>query len=830
MLAAMEHLSLAGTWRIRSTDGRYELDAQMPGSLMQALESRGEFGAQGVFYRENNRKCLAAADNDFVFTRRVSIPAALLAVGERRLYLEADGLDTLATLSVNGTGIGKADNMHRRWRFDVTDRLKAGENEVSIAFANSLEHVRRVHPRRNLWHAYWNQPDYAFPGFNAIRKSHCSYGWDWGPIIPDVGIWRDIRIAACDGARLSGVHVVQEHKHGNVTLVLTPELEVWGRGRFALRATLTHPDGSRQTAEVPLAGATRLAVDRPELWWPNGLGEPGPRPLYKLEVALLREGRAEQAISLQLGLRTLTVRRETDQWGETFAFECNGLPVFARGGDYIPEDVFLTRVTRERTDRLLADAARANFNCIRVWGGGVYPSEDFFDLCDSYGLVVWQDLMFACALYDMDDPAFADNIAAEARDNLERIRHRASLGLVCGNNEMEQGFEEWGFPHTKHNRAEYLKQYQFLFAGIAAEVCPEVFYWPASPSSGGDFEAPNSPDRGDCHFWDVWHKNVDFSEYKKHYFRFMSEFGFESFPSTKTIRTFTTPEDLDIFSPVMEDHQRCLGGNGKILGYIARYFRYPRDFESLVYVSQCSQADALRHGIEHWRRNRGRCMGSVYWQLNDNWPVASWSSIDYYGRWKALHYVAARSYDNVLVSCDGDERAAALHVSNEGAAAVSGTLRWSLLTMAGRVVESGGAAVAVDPFASREITRLDFGGRAMGHFGREHLLSYRLEIEGGDSRHGIHCFAPYKALALQPPALTRRVEPKGDRIAVTVRAERPALFVEIELAQDDRVFSDNYFALDGQEERTVFCEAAGLDAQGLERQLRLRSLYDASIR
>ncbi len=588
------------------------------------------------------------------------------------------------------------------------------------------------------------------------------------------------------------------------------------------------PTGERRLRTSPSTAPRSLEVDQPRLWWPNGLGPAdGPRPLYRLEVTLLRDGESVHDISLHLGLRTLTVRREADKWGESFAFEVNGVPVFARGGDYIPEDVFLTRVTRERTDRLLGDAARANFNCIRVWGGAVYPSQDFYDLCDRYGLIVWQDLMFACALYDMDDPELVANITAEVRDNLERIRHHASLGLVCGNNEMEQGFEDWGFPHDKHNRAEYLRQYQFLFPEIARDVCPEVFYWPSSASSGGDFETPNSPDKGDCHFWDVWHKNVDFSEFKKHYFRFMSEFGFESFPSIKTIRTFATGDDLDIFSPVMEDHQRCYGGNGKILGYIARYFRYPRDLDALVYVSQVSQADALRHGMEHWRRHRGRCMGSVYWQLNDNWPVASWSSIDYYGRWKALHYVAARSYDNVLVSCDGDERTAALHVSNEGQAPIAGALRWSLLSLEGRVVDSGSAQVAVPAFTSREIARLDFGSRAVDTFARDHVLSFRLEMSGR-LRHGLHCFAPYKSLALRDPVITQAVRAEGDQLVVSLRSQRPALFVEIDLADDDRVFSDNYFALDGQEERIVRCNGGSLTAAALERQLRVRSLYDAS--
>ncbi|MCP4298192.1 MAG: glycoside hydrolase family 2 protein, partial [Proteobacteria bacterium] len=310
---------------------------------------------------------------------------------------------------------------------------------------------------------------------------------------------------------------------------------------------------------------------------------------------------------------------------------------------------------------------------------GVYPSDNLFNLCDENGLIVWEDMMFACAIYDAENDGFLDNIKEELKDNLKRIRHHPSIGLICGNNEMEDAFESWGFNPTKGERAEYLKQFEFVFPEIVKEVCPQLFYWPSSPSSGGSFESPNDPNRGDCHFWEVWHGNKPFSEFKKHHFRFMSEFGFESFPSIKTVNSFTVDEDMNIFSPVMEEHQKCVGGNGKILSYISKYFKYPKDLDSLVYVSQLSQEGAITTGIEHWRRNRGRCMGSTYWQINDNWPVASWSSIDYYGRWKALHYGVKKSYDNVLISVDGDSTTAGIHLSNESIDPVRGVMNWKLM-------------------------------------------------------------------------------------------------------------------------------------------------------
>ncbi len=826
----MNDIDLGGEWDIRSADGKYTMKGTVPGTVFQYLEEQGEFGQEGIFYRENNRRCVESARRDFTFSRHFSFDGD--PNDERtgvRTFLEADGLDTLATITINGRTIGETRNMHRRYRFDVRDALVAGDNTIGIRFADSLSYVDREHARRRLWHAYWEDESHAYQGFNMIRKSHCSYGWDWGPIVPDAGIWRSIRIRSYEGGKIESIRISQEHSDGSVTLHIDPHTTVWHEGEYTLLMTVTDPDGGSESREIPVCSPGSWKLADPCLWWPNGLGD---QPLYTLEFRLIRDGNADRVIdrsSYRIGLRTMEVRKDPDEWGESFCFAVNGVPVFARGADYIPEDVCLTRVNRERTERLVADCAKANFNCLRVWGGGVYPEDHFFDLCDEYGLIVWQDFMFACAIYDVNNPEFMAEMEAEVVDNLRRIRHHASLGLICGNNEMEWGFVEWGFPHTGENRTEYLKQYQFVFPTIATEEAPDVFYWPASPSSGGDFEEPNSPDRGDCHFWQVWHGNLPFTEYKNHYFRFMSEFGFESFPSMKTIRTFTEEEDLNIFSPVMEDHQRCVGGNGKILNYVSRYFRYPRDLDSLVYVSQVSQAEALRHGIEHWRRNRGRCMGAVYWQLNDNWPVASWSSIDYFGRWKALHYVAKRAYAPVLISCDGEDSRAVLHISNEDTTPVTGMVRWSLRDLTGRLITEGSHAVTAGPFSDVTAASLDLAEHLRGNDGRNRCLHFSFETSAGDEYHGSYLFEPFKTLSLHAPELAVEIGEDGDDWTVTVSATATALFVEIDLTDADAVFSDNFFDLAGGESRTVSVPNDSVAKRVLQSQLTLRSLRDTYV-
>jgi beta-mannosidase len=484
---------------------------------------------------------------------------------------------------------------------------------------------------------------------------------------------------------------------------------------------------------------------------------------------------------------------------------------------------------KNRTERLIRDAAGANFNSIRVWGGGIYPSDDFYDLCDQYGLIVWQDLMFACALYDVKNPLFLENISEEVRDNLLRIRHHACLGMICGNNEMEwfihDGIEDIRIEPT--TREEYIRQYETAFPAIVQEVCPEVFYWPASPSSGGNFQNPNSPERGNVHYWQVWHGGKDYTEYEEHLFRFLSEFGFESFPSMKTIESFTIEEDRNIFSPVMEEHQKCLSGNATILDYIARYFRYPRSLSALFFVSQVSQAEAMRHGIEHLRRNRGISMGTLYWQLNDNWPVASWSSIDYYGRWKALHYVARRSYHNILLSSciKGDKTQ--IHLSNESRENIKGELTWKLVNLDGKLVETGEKEAGTAGLSSLVIEEVSTGEYIMDSGEREILLYYEYCDEAGDTYEGFQVYTYYKHLNLRKASIQSNVETTDNGFEISMKTDYPALFVELGLKGHDCVFSDNYFPLLPGANRKIQLSCGDLTVDMIAEEMTIRSLADS---
>jgi beta-mannosidase len=465
-----------------------------------------------------------------------------------------------------------------------------------------------------------------------------------------------------------------------------------------------------------------------------------------------------------------------------------------------------------------------------MWGGGIYPDDWFYELCDEYGIIVWQDLMFACSMYDADE-AFVDSISQEVRDNVRRIRHHACLGLWCGNNEIEQMWDSWDIPCKQEKlKNDYLKIFEQLLPGIVKEEDPQTFYWPSSPSSGGGFAEPNGEAAGDAHSWDVWHGLAPFTDYRKHVYRFVSEFGFQSFPPMETINSFTLPKDRNIFSYVMEKHQKNKAANGKILYYLSDNFKYSKDLESLVYSSQLLQAEAMKCGVEHWRRNRGHCMGTLYWQLNDCWPVASWSGIDCYGRWKALHYFARRFYVPVLISACDEGADISLHVTNDTLKSFSGTARWSLRDAQGGIMQSGEAEADVPALNAERVVTLDFADKLKdGSSKRNIYFEYRLEEDDEVIGRGTVLFTRAKHFEFPKPKITVRVEEQENCFAIAVKSDVFAKYVEISMESIDCVFSDNYFDLLPGEEYTVYLDKAeypDISLGNLRSKLRVRSITD----
>lgn len=813
-----EQMNLGGAWRMREADSQTWHSAHVPGSVYADLMADGTM--PDPFWRENELDAFERMKKDYVYQRAFTVTEAQLA--HAHVELVCEGLDTLAHVSLNGREIAFADNMHITWVWDVKEQLHAGENTLEIRFDSPILYCAKKAEEAPGW-----ESSDATPGFRHLRKAHCMFGWDWGPRLPDAGIWRPIFLRTWDTARLENALMLQAHHDGVVDVTIRPEIA----GESAWSAEITAPDGEVLTLPETMAAEQVITIEHPQLWWPNGLGK---QPLYRVTVRLA----TGDTRVWRIGLRTMTVSREKDEWGEEFCHVVNGVKVFAMGADYIPEDNILARVTPERTRRLLEDCKAANFNAIRVWGGGYYPDDAFYDSCDELGLMVWQDLMYACAFYDLT-PDFERSIRVETQQNVARLRHHASLALICGNNEMEMfmagansaliNHRTWEFvPTYPHHITDYVKMFEYILPAIVKETAPQTYWWPASPSSGGNFDAPNDENRGDNHYWDVWHGEKPFTEYRKFFFRYASEFGFQSFPCLKSVKQFTLPDDRNIFSRVMERHQRNQAANGKILSYLSQTFRYPNSFDDLLYASQLMQAEAIRYGVEHWRRNRGRCMGAIIWQLNDIWPVASWASIDYYGRWKALHYAAKRFFAPVMISAEEEgelsqnpkineyhpaplEKSFRLNVCNETLRDVTGEVVWALRTPDGAIVRQNQQTLTIPAMSAKWLDKVDCADASLtGHY-----VSFAFVVDDVALSEGTCIFCAPKHFEFVDPRLT--VETRGDTLVVTSHAYAKQVWLESEDA--DLLLDDNAFDMNpGTKVVRV--------VKGTAEKVRVRSVWD----
>lgn len=833
----MAYKTLSGSWKMRKCGDNEWNDATVPGSVMNDYLQNGI--AEDPYIKENEKTVSELFEHDFEYRKIFRMTNTELAFDQ--VELVCYGLDTLADIWVNNKRIGKADNMHRTWRFNLKGSAVEGENEIRIVFHSPIKYINSEYESHDITYA----TDGNMHGTSFLRKAHCQFGWDWGLVLPDAGIWREIGIESYSGAKFENVYIRQVHKEGAVQLdirtrILFTDMATYYKDNYALHVdvSVVDPFGKvfKQDANVvPGDNHIILIIDHPYLWWPNGFGE---QPLYEVQINLMSAWPEGDVIAFsdnfncRIGLREMTISQMPDKWGEEFALKVNGIKIFSMGADYIPEDAIIPRCNKERTRRLLEDCVKANYNSIRVWGGAYYPDDYFYDVCDELGLVVWQDLMFACNVYDLTDE-FASNISQEIRDNMRRIRHHACLGLWCGNNEMELGWVDWDdvTNHSLKYKADYIRQFEELLPHIAKEEDPDTFYWRASPSSTGAFDNPNSENIGDVHYWDVWHGLKPFTDYRKYYFRYCSEFGFQSMPDLKTIHTFADEQDLNLFSPVMEGHQKRTGGNGKILYYISETYRYPKDFRSLIFISQILQMEANQYGVEHWRRNRGRCMGAIYWQLNDNWPVISWSSIDYYGRWKALHYGARRFFAPVMVSILNTGTKMTIYSHNESLKEESGKIVFCLMNKNLDILWKTEKDVTMPPLSARCEVEQDFSDFVNTlEMERSCYVMCSLEVDGKVISRRTALFTSPKYFSFDKPVYKVKVIEEKDTFTINVKSNTYSRFVEIQIQGEDVVFSDNYVDLIDKEGIDISVDKKDLKkVDHLQERIRLFSVADSYI-
>jgi len=730
---------------------------------------------------------------------------------------------------VNGAKLLSAGNSFRVWRVPAKSHLHAGKNLLSIVFPSPIKAAAEA-AASDPW-----QPKTKTEAKTYLRKPAYEYGWDWGPRFVTSGIWKPVRLEAWDKARIVDFAIRQRDVSKDVAH-LDAEMEIEAASAGNAKVSVKYSSDDKPVTRVSKASlhAGRNVIDlpieirQPKLWYPAGYGE---QPLYEFTAQVTTAGQEIDEHKVKTGLRSIVLHRVPDKWGRSFEFLVNGIPVFAKGADVIPFDSFPNRVTTANYRRILQSARDANMNMIRHWGGGYYESDEFYAICDELGIMVWQDFMFGND-WQPGTYAFKLNIEAEAEDQVRRLRNHPSIVIWCGNNETESAFV-WGARNALPADVrlqmwqDYLTEFSGILARMVARLTPETPYWPSSPSA--DYEPlSNHYQSGDQHDWSVWHGRVPFSEYEKHHWRFVTEFGFQSFPEMRTVESFTQPGDrIGIFTPVMLAHQKNNEGNSIIQNYTAKDYPAPKDFASFLYVSQVVQAEGIKIGAEHWRRSRPETMGSIFWQLNDCWPVASWSSIDYYGRWKALQYYARRFYAPILVSPHVED-SLKVYIVSDKVKAEPATLRVRLMDFDGKVLLEESSAVSVAPLTSK--VYLDWPLKKLTDAGAQDtsrvFVVAELTAGGSQISRNIVYLAPTKGVHLKPAQLKIETTGENGRYKICITSPVLARRVYLSFGDLDVQVSDNYFdLLPGETAEIKATSTASIDA--LKAQLKVISLTDA---
>jgi beta-mannosidase len=819
------------SWQFRDTTDKNWLPARVPGCVHTDLRRAKKI--PDPFYGNNELDLQWIEERDWEYRTTFKVSAKLLA--EEVVELAADGLDTVATVYLNGKQLASTDNMFIGYRWSMKPQLVEGDNELRIVFTSALSYIRTTRSE------FVTPNEFNDPVGNSvrIRKQQCQFGWDWGPRFVTAGIWRAIRLEAHAVNRLTDIAITQEHSNNGRRVALALDATLV-QADAAVRYDVILSLGDKVVVERTDAAADALKFDvpSPQLWWPAGQGE---QPLYDLSVSARdAQGKSLGAITKRIGLRTIALDKSPDELGKKFQFIVNGRPIFIKGANWIPAHSFVADLTRADYERDLNAAVLGHMNCVRVWGGGIYEDEAFYDLCDELGLIVWQDFMFACNLFPSDQ-AFLNSVREEATYQLRRLRHRASIGLWCGNNELIM----LNGSHVRDNEA-FRTGYEALFHTLLPEVMKE--HAPASsytPSSEWRETYENGHEHGvregDTHFWDVWHQRKPVKDYEKWNFRFCSEFGMQSYSSPQTNATFA-PADANVFDAIMENHQKNRGGNQVILDYVSRRYRFPQSQDNLIYLSQMNQAYCMQVGVEHYRRTMPHCMGALYWQLNDCWPVASWSSIEFTGRWRALHYAARRFNAPALVSAHvpGDEgvKVGNYRTSNVGEVhlytvydapqAAAGLLRWDLFKLDGEIVLSGSKKVRLRHNESTRQTTLDLT-KQLAKYTRDKLyLRIALDVNELLASEQTVFLTPPRFIDL-PKAKTRVTSKRiaENKYAFTFTSNAFQHGFAFEFGDLGFVATDNYFDLYPGEAKTVEVSLnKPSDAASLKALLQYRSLVN----
>ncbi len=828
-LYTQNKIDLNGEWNVASiNDPAIEVTSRVPAQIHSALKDADRIS--DPYFSDNEKSVEWVSHHDWKFEREFELRETFLR--QSPVELVCEGLDTFCDILINGEKVASTNNMFRVWRFDISKYVMPGMNTITVICKGVLPIAKELQEHRPMYGWGIEEGGDKFPGGAWIRKSQCNFGWDWGPRLPTCGIWREIylvskKLCSIDTLR---VHQVVEESQAILTCIADTRVPITDADLQCVFQLFdeTHLIEEKRTSLESNETEVEFTLQNPKKWWPNNLGG---QHLYTLKVSIQQASEIHHEKTVKVGVRDLKLVTEDDEWGQSFRFEANGVPFFAKGANWIPADTFPSSLKREDYRRLLSSAKEANFNMIRVWGGGIYEDDAFYEICDELGLCVWQDFMFACATYPTFDKEWMKNVEIEAVENLKRLQHHASIALWCGNNELEQGLvtDEWT------DLSMSWEDYKVLFDDLLQNICkkwdPSRRYWPCSPHTPeGDRTDFNNPDRGDAHLWDVWHGKKPFEWYRTTQHRFCSEFGFQSFPDLKTIATYTRPDQYNITSYDMEFHQRSGIGNSTIIHYLLSWFRLPTGFESTVVLSQVLQGYAMKYAIEHWRRNMPRSMGALYWQLNDCWPVASWASIDYFGRWKALHYMAKRFFNPVLLSLvESKEGSIEAFVTNDYNHDLDFVLQCLVHTTEGKLVHEETTEITAHGLKSTMIKSYDFLELLDNEGPSNLIVSCNIMKDEVTISENISTFVPPKHLNLKAPDTTFKISSghNGKEYQIRISCARPGFLSWIDLGKLDGKLSDNYFALMPGRVKIINLQLdEDSSIENLERCLKVQSVFD----
>ncbi|UII32699.1 hypothetical protein LVD17_02470 [Fulvivirga ulvae] len=826
-------LSINEGWQFRKAGTTQWYDTTVPSTNFTDLLKHGLI--DDPFYRDNETKLQWIENEDWEYQLNFEVKPEDLEYDVVNLVF--DGLDTYADVYVNGTLIFKSDNMFVKWQHDCKQLLKVGSNELKLYFHSPIKVTRPLYEKAGFTYPAGNdKSDDKLSVYS--RKAPYHFGWDWGPRFVTSGIWRPVYLEAWNDLEIADLYV-EQNALTEKRAVITAHVEINAveSQSIDLQLSATSPEGTGvdvKKEHVSLQkGKNNISltatISDPRRWWPNGMGEPN---IYKIKVKVQKDGQTAAEKHLKVGLRTIEVINKPDGDGESFFVKVNDTPVFIKGANYIPSDSFLDRVTSEKYREVFDNAVNANMNMLRVWGGGFYENDEFYDLADERGIMIWQDFMFACSMYPGDD-AFLKNVEKEAVYNVKRLRNHPSIALWCGNNEIAIGWVSWGwqkeFGYDNVTQILLKKYYNNLFHKLLPNVVkaldPEKFYLPSSPIS--DWKKLDDLKIGNNHYWGVWHGELPFSSYNTYVPRFMSEYGFQSFPDIDSVKKYTEQEDWDLMSPVMLLHQKHPRGNALIKKYMEEHYSQPKNFEAFLYLSQLLQAEGIKTAIHAHRRNKPFCMGTLYWQLNDCWPVASWSSVDYYGRWKALQFFVKTAYQEIIASTIQEDDHIEVFVISDSLVPQKVVLEVDVLDFSGKKVYEGRHNLNIAENSSKAVCKTTVKQLIDGKDKASHMLTARIVRDGEVIYEDNHYFVEPKAIKWKRPEIETKFRQEAGMTVIELSANVLARNVCLKASGFENNFSDNYFDLVPGRKKTVTINTD--DHFGLEKDLTVYSLYDACI-